>query len=203
VYEAVAEVFTLEEDEEGENDGEKGGGEGFDNAPELVETTGGTPDFTDLEGMLRRGANWLFLNFFRRLKGGRGGGIDDAELVREFFQFILDTTDGGVAGAMESFEFCGDVVAVDGEIVGDGDELGEDGPGRDEEERGESEDDDEGCGGTRETEAFKLTDDGSEKECEKDGDPEREEKNLGEIQDSDGKYGDGEEPKLRQQACGW
>jgi len=153
--------------------------------------------------VFRRRADGLLLNFFRALESGGGGGVDDAEFVRELFQFVLDVADGGVAGAVESVELEGDVVAISGEVVGDGDELGEKGPCGDEEERGESEDDDEGRGGTRQAEAFKLSNDRSEKEGEEDGDAKGEQENFGEIEDGDGEYGDGEEPELRQKSCGW
>jgi hypothetical protein len=137
------------------------------------------------------------------LESGSGCGVDDAELVGDFIKFVLETAYGGIAWAMEGFELCGDVVAIDREVVGDGDELGEESPGGDEEESRESEDDDEGCSGAWEAEALELSDYGSEEEREKDCYSERKKEDLREVQDSDGEYGDGEEPEVRQKACGW
>ena len=59
--EAVAEVFALEEDEEGEDDGEERGGEGLEDAAELIEAAGGATDFADLEGVFGRGADGLLI----------------------------------------------------------------------------------------------------------------------------------------------
>jgi len=202
--EAVAKVLALEEYEKSEDDGKECGGEGRDDSAELVETACGAADFADLKGMFRGGAYGLFLNFFWRLEGGGCGGVDDAEFVADLFEFGLNAADGGVAGAVEGVELEGYVLAVGGEVVGNGDELGEDGPCGDEEERGESEDDDEGGGGARETKTlFEKSHHWSKKEGEEDGDAEGEEENLGEIKDSDGKYSNGEKPELRQKACGW
>ena len=64
--EAVAEVFALEEDEEGEDDGEQRGGEGLDDAAELIEASGGAADFADLDGVLGGGADGV---------GGRPGRV--------------------------------------------------------------------------------------------------------------------------------
>ena len=80
---------------------------------------------------------------------------------------------------MESFELLADVVAVGGEVVGDGDELGEECPGGDEEEPGEGEDDAEGGDRTRETKAFEESDDRGEEEGEKNCDSERQQQDLG------------------------
>ena len=137
------------------------------------------------------------------MESGSGGRVDDAEFVAELFDLVLEAANRGVAGTMEGFELGGDVVTVDGEVVGDGDKLGEKGPGSDEEERGEPEDDNERSGWARQAEALELGDDGREQESEEDGNSKRKKKDLGEVKDGDGEYGDGEEPELRQKACGW
>jgi hypothetical protein len=199
--EAIAEVFTLEENEEGEDDGEECSGEGFDDAAELVETTGGAADFADLERMFRRRADGLLFCLVWRLESSSGGGIDDAEFITDFFEFVLEAADSRIAGAVKCFQLGSDVVAVGGEVVGDGDELSEDRPGSDQEESGETKNYDEGGGGARKAETFELSDNGSEKKCKENGDPEREEKNFSEKEDGDGEYGDGDEPELRQEAC--
>jgi len=100
----VAQIFALEEYEEGEDDGEEGSGEGFDDSAELVETASGAAYFADLEGVFRGGADGLFLNFFRRLQGGRRRGVNDAQFFRDLFEFALDTADRGVAGTVEGIE---------------------------------------------------------------------------------------------------
>ena len=177
--EAVAEVFSLQEYEEGEDDGEEGGGEGFKDAAELIETAGGATDFADLQRVFGRGADGLLSGFAGRLESGGGSRVDDAEFIAEFLECALDAADGGVAGAMESVELLGDVVAIDGKFVGDGDELGKECPRGDEEERGEGKDNENGGGRTREPDAFEESDDRGEEEGEKDCDSERQEQDLG------------------------
>ena len=149
------------------------------------------------------GADGLLRGLGGGLESSGGGGVDDAEFVGDLFEFVLKATDGGVAGAMECFELGGDVVALGGEVVGDSNELGEDGPGSNDEEQGEGKDDDE-CGrGARKSEALELGNDGSEEECEEDGDSQGEEEDLSKIEDCDGEDGDGDEPELRQKTCSW
>jgi len=202
--EAVAEILALEEHEESEDDSEEGCGERLDDAAELVETAGRAADFADLERMLGSRSDGFLCGLAGRLKSGGGGGVDNAEFVGDLFEFLLKAADGGVAGSVEGFELGGDVVAVGGKVVGDSNELGEKNPGGDEEERGKTEDDDEGCGGTREAEALlEKRDDGSEEESEEDGDAEGEEEDFGEKENSDSEYGNGDEPELRQKSCGW
>ena len=137
--EAVAEVFALEEDEEGEDDGEERGGEGFDDAAELIEASGGAADFADLEGC----SGVVPMGFCVAL--GRGAEVRRwswrCRVVADLLDFSLRAAVGGVAGAVQGLHFLRDVAAVGGEVVGDGDELGEEGPGGDAEESGKGEDD--------------------------------------------------------------
>ncbi|MGA7244902.1 MAG: hypothetical protein WBX19_17065 [Terracidiphilus sp.] len=58
------------------------------------------------------------------LRNGSGG-VGDAEFVADVFEFSLGAAEGRVAGTVESLHLRRDVVAVDGQVVGDGDELGE------------------------------------------------------------------------------
>lgn len=199
--EAVAEIFALEEYEKREDDCKERRGEGFDDAAELVETACGAADFADLEGVFRAGADGLLGGLAGGLESRGSGGVHDAEFVADLFEFALEMSEGGVAGAVEGVELEGDVVAVCGEVVGDGDELGEDGPRGQDEKRGERKDDEQ-CGGRpRKTEALEKRDDRGENEGEEDGDSERKEKDFGEIEYGYGKYGNGDEPKLRQKTC--
>jgi len=199
---AIAEVFALEENEKREDDGEEGSGERFEDAAELIETAGGAANFADLEGMFRRSADGLLRGFAGGLKGSGGGGVYDAELVADLFEFALQAADGGVAGAVECLELGGDVVAVDGEFVGDDDELGEEYPRGNEEECGECADDEQGRGRAWETEALEEGHDRGEQEREENGDSKGQEKDFGEKEDGDGEYGNGDKPELRQKACG-
>jgi len=138
----------------------------------------------------------------RRLQSGGGGGVDDAEFLADLLDFALGTADGGVAGAMKGIELGRDVVAVNGQVVGDGDELAEECPGGDEKERGEGEDDEYSSDRSGEAKAFKQGHDGRKQKREEDGKAERQKQDFGEIEDGNGKYGDGDEPELRQQTCG-
>ncbi len=198
--EAVAEVFALEEDEECEDDGEERGGEGLDDTAELIEASGGAAYFADLDGAVGAGADGLGFG----LGGGRdgSGGVGDAEFVADSLDFVLRATVGGVAGAVEGLHFLGDVAAVGGQVVGDGDQLGEEGPGGNHQESGEGEDYAEGGDGTGEAKAFEQGDDRGEKEGEEDGESQGEQEDFGEVQDGDGENRDGNEPELRQHACG-
>ena len=101
----IAEIFTLKEHEEGEDYGEGGGGEGFDDAAELIETPGRATNFANLKWALGGGADGFLLQLFRGLEGGGGGGVDDAEFVAEFLEFTLRTADGGVVGSVERVHF--------------------------------------------------------------------------------------------------
>jgi hypothetical protein len=104
---------------------------------------------------------------------------------------------------VQPVEFEGDVVAVSREVVGDGDELGKESPSGYKEERGESKNDNESSGWAREADTLKPGDDGCEQKSEEDSNSKRKKKNLGEVKDGDSEYGDGQEPELRQKACGW
>lgn len=200
--ETVAEVFTLEQDEEGEDDGEECSGKRFDNAAQLIETAGGAADFANLEGMLWTGADGFLSGLVWRLEGGGGGVVDDAELVADLLEFALGASEGGVAGAMKSVELGGNVVAVNGEVVGDGDELSEDRPSSDKEQGSKGDDDGESSEWARKTEALKESHNGGQEERKEDGYAEREKENFGQIKDRNGKNDDGEQPELGQEACG-
>ena len=152
--------------------------------------------------MLWRGADGLLRGLAGGLERSSGSGVDDAKFVADFFDFALQSADGGVAGAVEGLELGGDVVAVDGEFVGNGDKLSEERPSGNEKQRGEGKDDEQGGRGTRKTKTLEQGDDGGEEKCEQDGDSKRKEKDFGEVEDCDRKYSDGDEPELRQKACG-
>ena len=108
---AVAEVFALEEDEEGEDDGQQRSSEGLDDAAELIEASGGAADFADLDGMIGASADGFAVG---QAVGGKGGGIGDAKFVADVFNLAFGAAVGGVAGAVEGLHFCRDVVAVGG-----------------------------------------------------------------------------------------
>ena len=59
-----------------------------------------------------------------------------------------------------------------------------------------------GGDGAREAKAFEECDDGCEEEGEEDGESEGEQEDFGEVEDRDGENRDGNQPKLRQHACG-
>ena len=67
----------------------KRGGEGFDDAAELIETSGGAADFADLERVFGSSADGLLRGFAGRLECGGGGGVDDAEFVADVLEFVL------------------------------------------------------------------------------------------------------------------
>jgi hypothetical protein len=188
----------LKEDEEGKDNGQQRGGEGFDDAAELIEASGGAADFTDLDGVVGGGADGTRI----ALAGGRQGasGVGDAELLADVLDLPLGTAVCGVAGAVEGAHFLRDVVAVSREIVGDSDELGEDAPSCDAQESGENENYGHGGDGARQAKAFEKSDDGSKEESEKDGESQGEEENFGEIEDGDSENRDGDEPELRKHA---
>jgi hypothetical protein len=192
--EAVADVLALEEDEERENDREQRCGEGFDDAAELIEASGGAADFANLNGVFGGGAE----GFGVGLTGGRddAGGVGDAEFFTDVLDFALGAAVRGVARAVEGLHFLRDVVAVGWQVVGDGNELGEESPCGDHEQDGEGENDAEGGDGAREAHTFEKRNDGGEEEGEEDGESEGEQENFGEIEDGNGENGDGDEPEL-------
>ena len=198
--EAVAEVFALKEDEESEDDGEKRGGSGLDDTAELIETSRGAADFTDLQGMIRTGTERLGCGF----AGGRNrsGGVSDTQFVADLLNLALRPAVGGVAGAVEGLHFLCDIPAVGGQIVGYGNQLGEQAPGSDAKEAGKDEDYGHRGDGARKTKALEHGDDGSEKKSEEDGESEGEQEDFAEIEDGDGEDRNRDEPELHEDACG-
>jgi hypothetical protein len=103
---------------------------------------------------------------------------------------------------VDGLHFLRNVVAVCGQVVGDGYELGEEAPGGDEEDRGEGEDDQQGGHGSRKAKSFEQGDNGGEQEGEEDGECKGQQEDFGEIQDGDGQDRNCDEPELRKDACG-
>ncbi len=99
---------------------------------------------------------------------------------------------------MEDAHFLRDVITVSGDIVGDGDELGEEAPGCDAKEAGKDKNYGHGGYGARKTKAFEQGDDGGQKESKEDGESKGEEKDFTKIKNSDGQNRDGNEPELRE-----
>ena len=130
------------------------------------------------------------------------GGVGDAEFFADLLDFSLRAAVGGVAGAVEGAHFLRNVVAVRGDIVGDGDELCEETPGCDTEEAGKDEDHGHGGDGAWNAKAFDAGDNRGEQEGEEDGESQGEQENFGEIENRDGQNRDGNEPELREKACG-
>ena len=124
--EAVAQVFPLQQYKEGKDDGEQRCGQGLNDAAELVEASSGTANFANLDGMIGAGAQGLGLGF----TAGRNssGGVGDAEFVADLLNLALGPAVGRVAGTVERLHLLRDVAPVCGQVVGNGDKLGEDGP---------------------------------------------------------------------------
>src|SRR6185437_691630 len=112
--EAVAKVFSLEEDEERKDDGEQGGGSRLDDTAKLIEAPGRTVDFAYLNGMVGSRAEGAVVATIGRVNFGSG--VGDAEFVADIFELSLSAAEGGVARAVQRLHFLRDVVAVRREV---------------------------------------------------------------------------------------